>query len=267
MSQLLHHRNTEHQNLLLSTRISRLGHKHFPFSNHPFLRHPGRAAWHGAMDHGLNCLAGMHQLFKSCDCLWCRRHEGPVAIRLLLTTRMLRHWWGEWMGGWGELARMVNATILRNCWGGWVDGWVGGILTFVALAQMLNASQLLVLGVGCQRSLHLHTCSMHVQFDVSSQVDRSNTCRRMLNEAATAIHVEVHQIKACKIFNYDIKFFRIVFRWFGLPDRNFQKLAPNSSFRGVFRDPQKTLEATILWKFQMISTLHILDDVQITRGP
>ena len=240
MSQLLQHRNTEHQNLLLSTRISRLGHKHFPFSNHPFLRHSGRAAWHGAMDHGLNCLAGMHQLFKSCDCLWCRRHEGPVAIRLLLTTRMLRHWWGEWMGGWGELARMVNATILRNCWGGWVDVWVGGILTFVALAQMLNASQLLVLGVGCQRSLHLHTCSMHVQFDVSSQVDRSNTCRRMLDCFSL---LRTSRPKFSK------------------------KKLPTPVSEAFFRDPQKTLEATILWKFQMISTLHILDDVQITRGP
>ena len=32
-------------------------HNYFPFSNHPFLSHPARAAWLGAMDHALNLFA------------------------------------------------------------------------------------------------------------------------------------------------------------------------------------------------------------------
>ena len=42
------------------------------------------AAWHGAMDHGLNLSGWDATAFKSCDCLCCRRHEGPVATRLFL---------------------------------------------------------------------------------------------------------------------------------------------------------------------------------------
>ena len=41
-----------------------------------------------------------------------------------------------------------------------IAGVGGGRLTFLALAHMLNATQLLLVVMGGQRSLHLHTCSM-----------------------------------------------------------------------------------------------------------
>ena len=79
------------------------------------------------------------------------------------------------MGGQRSLL-LHTCSMLRNCWCWWRDvnvpctcthsqcdataGVGGGMLTFVALAHMLNATQLLVLVVGCERSLHLHTFSM-----------------------------------------------------------------------------------------------------------
>ena len=65
------------------------------------------------------------------------------------------------MLGWGGGDVNVPCTCTHvgcyaRCWVG-----VGGMLTFLALAHMLDATQDAGLGWGgCSRSLHLHTCWM-----------------------------------------------------------------------------------------------------------
>ena len=65
------------------------------------------------------------------------------------------------MLGWGGGDVNVPCTCTHvgcyaRCWVG-----VGGMLTFLALAHMLDATQDAGLGWGgCERSLHLHTCWM-----------------------------------------------------------------------------------------------------------
>ena len=98
------------------------------------------------------------------------------------TCLMLRNSWG-WGGvGWDVLTfvaheHMFDATQqLGLGWGGmgcvnirctWTHVWcyatvgvLAGMLTFLVLAHMVNATQLLRFLLGCSGSLHLHTCSM-----------------------------------------------------------------------------------------------------------
>ena len=74
----------------------------------------------------------------------------------LHTCWMLRKLLG-WGGGDVNVpCACTHVGCYARCWVG-----VGGVLTFLALAHMLDATQDAGLGWGgCERSLHLHTCWM-----------------------------------------------------------------------------------------------------------
>ena len=77
-------------------------------------------------------------------------------LGLAHTCEMLRNWWCGVGGEWWHSLTLHTCGMLSNWWCG-----VWGVMTFLDLAHMWDAKQLMVWGVGgWWRSLNLHTCEM-----------------------------------------------------------------------------------------------------------
>ena len=71
--------------------------------------------------------------------------------------------------GWGGMGCVNIRCTWTHVWCYATVGVLAGMLTFLVLAHMVNATQLLRFLLGCSGSLHLHTCSLLLQNGFTSE--------------------------------------------------------------------------------------------------